>query len=84
MVTVRMRTVFVEGEQKNAKQTWLEELLTVREYQNFLEEGELVDVASVAYIVFRHCPIFMIFGILQECCRRLLVLPDTFKCTTFS
>ena len=34
----------VEAEQKNAKQnnlSWLEGLLTVREYQKFLEEGKL-------------------------------------------
>ena len=40
----------IEVEQKNAKQnrSWLEGLLTVREYQNFLEEGKLVVcVASV-------------------------------------
>ena len=86
--TVHMRSVCVEAEQKNTKQnnqSWLERLLTVREYQNFLEEGKLVvGVASVACVVSRHCPIFMIFGILQEYCRRLLVLPDTFMYTTFS
>ena len=85
MATVRMRTVCVEAEQKNAKQnnrSWLEGLLTVREYQNFLEEGKLVvGVASVACVVSRRCPIFMI---LQEYCRRLLVLPDTCMYTTFS
>ena len=83
-----MRTVCVEAEQKNAKQNnqlWLEGLLTVSEYQNFLEEGKLVvGVASVACVVSRRCPILMIFGILQEYCRRLLVLPDTFMYTTFS
>ena len=83
-----MRTVRVKAEQKNAKQnnqSWLEGLLTVREYQNFLEESKLVvGVASVAYVVSCWCPIFMIFGILQEYCRRLLVLPDTFMYTTFS
>ena len=88
MATVRMRTVCVEAEQKNAKQnnrTWLEGLLTVRECQNFLEEGELVvGVASVACVVSSCCPIFMIFGILQEYYRKLLVLPDTFMYTTFS
>ena len=77
-----------EAEQKNTKQnnrSWLEGLLTVREYQNFLEEGELVvGVASVARVVSRHCLIFMIFGIMQEYCRRLLVLPDTFMYITFS
>ena len=59
-----MRTVCVEAERKNTKQnnqSWLEGLLTVREYQNFLEEGKLVvGVASVACVVSRHCPIFMI------------------------
>ena len=42
MPTVRVGTVCTEAEQKNAKQnnrTWLERLLTIREYQNFLEEG---------------------------------------------
>ena len=76
-----MRTVCVEPEQKNTKQnnwSWLEGMLTVREYQNFLEEGKLVGVASVAGIVSRRCPIFTIFDIMQEYCRRLQVLPDTF------
>ena len=50
-------------------------LLTIREYQNFLEESKLVvGVACVACVVSRHFPIF---GIMQEYCRRLLVLPDT-------
>ena len=84
--TVRMRTVCVEAEQKNTKQSnrsWLEGLLTVRKYKNFLEEGKLVvGVASVVCVVSRRCPIFMIFGIFQEYCRRLLVLPDTFMYTT--
>ena len=88
MPIVRIRTVCVEAEQKNAKQnnrSWLEGLLTVREYQNFLEEGKLVvGVGSVACVVSRRCPIFMIFGILQEYCRKLLVLPDNFMYTTFS
>ena len=83
-----MRTVCVEAEQKNTKQnnrSWLEGLLTVREYQNFLEEGKLVvGVGSVTCVVSRRCPIFMIFGILQEYCEKLLVLPDTFMYTTFS
>ena len=89
MATVRLRTVCVEAEQKNAKQnnwTWrLEGLLTIREYRNLLEEGKLVvGVACVACVVSRHCPMFMIFGILQDYCRRLLVLPDTFMYITFS
>ena len=82
-----MRTVCVKAEQKNAKQnnwSWLEGLLTVGEYQNFLEEGKLVGVASVACVVSRRCPLFMLFGILQEYCRRLLVLPDTFMYTMLS
>ena len=58
-----MRTVCVEAEQKNAKQnnrSKLEGLLTVREYQNYLEEGKLVVcVASVACVVSRRCPMFM-------------------------
>ena len=86
MPTVRTRTVCVEAEQKNAKQnnwSWLEGLLTVGEYQNFLEEGKLVvGVTSVACVVSRRCPLFMLFVILQEYCRRLQVLPDTFKYTT--
>ena len=60
-----MRTVCVEAEQKNAKQnnrSWLEGLLTVREYQNFLEEGKLVvGVASVACVVSRRCPLIYDF-----------------------
>ena len=86
--TVHVRTVCVEAEQKNAKQnnrTWFEGLLTIREYQNFLEEGKFVLCsASVACVVSHHYPIFMIFGILQEYCRRVLVLPDTSMYTTFS
>ena len=78
MPIVCMRTTCVEGEQKIAKQnnwSWLERLLTIRKYQNFLEEGKLVvGVASIACVVSRCCPIFMDFGILQEYCRRLLVL----------
>ena len=65
---MRTRTVCVEAEQKDAKQnnrSWLEILLTVGEYQNFLEEGKLVvGVASVACVVSRRCPLFMLFGIL--------------------
>ena len=65
MPTMHVRTVCVEAEQKNAKQnnqTWLEGLLTVGEYQNFLEEGKLVvGVVSVACAESRRCPIFMIF-----------------------
>ena len=86
MPTVRTGTVCVEAEQKNAKQnnrSWLEELLTVGEYQNLLEEGKLVvGVASVACVVSRRCSLFMLFGILQEYCRRLQVLPDTFMYAT--
>ena len=59
MPTVYKRTVCVEAEQKNTKQnsrSWLEGLLTVRECQNFLEEGKLVvGVASVACIVSNIC-----------------------------
>ena len=88
MAAVHTRTVCLEAEQKSAKQSnrsWLEGLLTVRECQNFLEEGKLVvGVAFVACVVSSRCPIFMIFGILQEYCRRMLVLPDTFMYTTFS
>ena len=85
MLTVRVRTVYVEVEQKNTEQnnqTWLEGLLTVREYQNFLKEGKLV--VGVMCVVSRCCPIFVVFGILQEYCRKLLVLPDTSMYTTFS
>ena len=88
MQTVRAITICVEVEQKNSKQnnrTWLEGLLTIREYQNFLEEGKLVvGVASVACVVSHRCPIFMIFGVMQKYCRRLLVLPDISMYTTFS
>ena len=86
MPTVRVRTVCAKVEQKNAKQnnrTWLERLLAIRE--NFLEEGKLVVCgASVACVVSHRYPIFMIFGIIQEYCRRLLVLPDTFMYAIFS
>ena len=71
-----VRTVYVEAEQKNAKQnnrTWLEGLLTIREYQNFLEGGKLVaGVASVACVVSHRYPI------------STLVLPDTSMYSTFS
>ena len=87
MPTVCMRSC-VEAEQKNANQnnqTWLERLLTIREYQNFLEECKLVVCGASVACVVSHCyPIFMNFGIIQEYCERLLVLPDTFMCTTFS
>ena len=80
MQTVRVITVCVEVEQKNSKQnnrTWLEGLLMIREYQNFLEEDKLVvGVASVACVMSHGCPILMIFGVMQKYCRRLLVLPD--------
>ena len=84
-----MRIVCVEAEQKSAKQnnqTWLEGLLTIREYQNYLEEGKLiVGVASVAYVVSHRYPIPIVFGIMQEeYCRKLQVLPDTSMYTTFS
>ena len=60
-------------------------LLTIRGYQNLLEEGKLVvGIACVVCIVSRHYPIFIIFGIMQEYCRRLLVLPDTSMYSTFS
>ena len=70
--TVHIRTVCVvnKAEQKIAKQnnrTWLEGLLTIKEYQNFLEEGKLVvGVACVACMMSR-CYFW-------EYCRRLLVL----------
>ena len=38
----------------------------------------------VVCVVSHRYPIFMIFGIMQEYCRRLLVLPDTFMYTTVS
>ena len=40
--------------------------------------------ASVVCVVSHRYLIFMIFGILQEYCGRLLVLPDTFMYTIFS
>ena len=85
---MRVGTVCVEAEQKNDKQNnriRLQGLLTIREDQNFLEEGKLiVGGASVACVVSHGYPISMVFGIMQEYCRRLLVLPDTFMYTTFS
>ena len=48
-----MRIVCVEAEQKSAKQNnqiWLEGLLTIREYQNYLEEGKLI--VGVQYQLF--------------------------------
>ena len=86
--TVRVRTVCVDAEQKNTKlnnRTWLTGLLTIREHQNFLEEGKsIVGGASVACIVSHCCPIFMVFGIMQEYRSRLLVLPDTSTYSAFS
>ena len=68
MLTVCMRTVCVEAEQKIAKQnnrSWLEGLLTIREYQSFLEKGKLVvGVVSVVCVVARHYPI-LIFGMME-------------------
>ena len=73
-----VRTVCVDAEQKNAKlnnQTWLNGLLTIGEHQNVLEEGKfIVGGASVACVVSHSCPIFIVFGIMKEYCRRLLVL----------
>ena len=63
----------------------LKDCLLSENTKKFLEEGKLVvGVASVVCVVSHRCPIFMIFGILQEYCMRLLVLPDTFMYTTFS
>ena len=82
---MHVRAVYVEAEQKNPKQnnrTWLEGLLTIREYQTFLEVGKLVaGVASVACIVSYRYPISIVFGFMQEYCRRLQVLPDTSMCS---
>ena len=83
-----VKTVCVDAEQKNAKinnRTWLNGQLTIGEHQNFLEEGKfIVGGASVVCVVSHRCPIFMVFGIMQEYCRRLLVLPDTSMYSTFS
>ena len=66
--TVCVRNICVDAEQKNAKlnnRTWLNGLLTIREHQNFLEEGKfIVDGASVACVVSHRCPMFMVFGII--------------------
>ena len=74
---MRVRNVWVDAEQKNAKlnnRTWLNGLLTIGEHQNFLEEGKsIVGGASVACVVSHRCPIFMVFGIMQEYRSRLLV-----------
>ena len=56
--TMSIRTVcVVKAEQKIAEQinrTWLEGWLTIKEYQNVLEEGKLVvGVACVACIMSR-------------------------------
>ena len=63
-----VRTVGVDAEQKNAKlnnQTWLNELLTIGEHQNFLKEGKFIlGGASVVCEVSYRCPIFMAFGIM--------------------
>ena len=62
---LRLVSFTVEAEQKNAKfgvsktMDMLKGLFTIREYQNFLEEGKLaVDGASVASTVSHHYPDF--------------------------
>ena len=88
LLTMCVRTACVDAEQKNAKLnnwTWLNGLLTIGEHQNFLEEGKsIVGGASVACVVSHCCPIFMVFGIMQEYRSWLLVLPDTSMYSTFS
>ena len=62
--TVCVRIVYAE--QKNAKLnnwTWLNELLTIGEHQNFLEEDKSIVGASIACVVSHRCPRFMVFGI---------------------
>ena len=50
-------------------------MLTIKEHHNYLpEENFIVGVASVACVVSHRYPIFMVFGIIKEYCRRLLVL----------
>ena len=67
---MRIRTVcVVKVERKIAEQnnqTWLEGWLTIKEYQNVLEEGKLV--VGVAYVacIMSSCYFW-------EYCRRLLV-----------
>ena len=85
---MRVRTVCVDAEQKNAKlnnRTWLNGLLTIGEHQKFLEEGKsILGGASVVCVVPHRCPIFMVFGIMQEYRSRLLVLPDSSTYSTSS
>ena len=46
---------------KTIGHAWLEELLTIREYQSFLDEGKLiVGVASVECVVSHNYPIFLV------------------------
>ena len=71
-----VRTVCVEAEQKNDKQTnWprFEGSLNHRRIPKLPERKFIVVGASAACVVSHCCPIFMIFGIVQEYGRRLLV-----------
>ena len=72
-------------ERQTMQSDMFEGLLIIIEYQNFLEKGKLiVSGASVACIVSHRCPIFMVYGILKNYCRRMLVLPDISMFSTFS
>ena len=62
----------------------LKDCLPSENTKTFWRGGKLVGVASVACVVSRRYPIFMIFGIIQEYCMRLLVLPDTSMYSIFS
>ena len=62
----------------------LKDWLPSENTKTFWKGKFVVGVASVACVVSRRCPIFMVFGILQEYCRMLQVLPNTFMYTTFS
>ena len=77
-----VRTVCVEAEQKNDKQTdWprFEGSLNHRRIPKLPERKFIVVGASAACVVSHCCPI-LIFGIVQEYCRRLLVLQILLPC----
>ena len=78
-----MRTICVKAEEKNAKQNNDSKYCLPSENAKTFWK-KVVGVACVACIVSCHFPLFMVFGIMQGYCRRLLVLPDTSMYTTFS
>ena len=58
--------MLMRTEERQTKQSDMTQwTVTIREHQNFLEEGKfIVGGASVACVVSHRCPIFMVFGIM--------------------